>query len=63
MNNLVELSTIQGMSYKAGLINISQTSDSKNNDAINYHVLLETPLMKSVYWAPVNVSTYFTCMV
>ena len=31
------------MSYKAGIITISHTSDSKNNDAINYRVL-ETPL-------------------
>lgn len=43
-----DLRTIQGMSYKAGIITISHISDSKNNDAISYHVLLEAALMKSV---------------
>lgn len=56
-----DLSTIQGMSYKAGLITISHTSVSKNDDAINYHVLLEAALIKSVYWDPENVGTYFAC--
>jgi hypothetical protein len=59
--SVTELSTIQGLSYNAGLITISHTFNSKNNDAINYHVLFETPLMKSVYWAPLRVSTYFAC--
>jgi hypothetical protein len=41
---VTEMSTVQGMSYKAGLITIPHSSDSKNNDTIKYSLLLEALL-------------------